>query len=142
MALYAVVGAICAIAVIVVLVLNSGMLQRSMAAVSVNGTEYSAADMQYYYNMVANQEYTTSRTYAMYGMEYDFDYTVKPEDQIYDEATGQTWDDYFMEQAIKYVTGVTALCDKAVAEGHVLSADGQAMIQSMKASLETAWVGQ
>ena len=142
MALYAVVGAICAVAVVVVLVLNSGMLQRSMTAVSVNGTEYSAADMQYYYNMVANQEYTTSRTYAMYGMEYDFDYTVKPEDQIYDEATGQTWDDYFMEQATKYVTGVTALCDKAVAEGHVLSADGQAMIQSMKTSLETAWVGQ
>lgn len=142
MALYAVVGVLCAIAVVVVLVFNSGMLHRSMTAVNVNGTEYSAADMQYYYNMVANQEYTTSQTYAMYGMEYDFDYTVKPEDQIYDEATGQTWDDYFMSQAKEYVTGVTALYNKAKAEGHNLSADGQAMMESMKASLETAWVGQ
>ena len=46
MALYAVVGLLCVIAVVAVLVLNSGMLQRSTTALRVNGTEYSAADMQ------------------------------------------------------------------------------------------------
>lgn len=142
MVLYAVVGVICAIAVVAVLVFNSGILHRSMTALTVNGTEYSAADMQYYYNMVSSQEYTTSQTYAMYGMEYDFDYTQKPEDQIYDEASGQTWDEYFVQQAKEYVTDVTALYDKAKAEGHQLTADGQAMMQSMHSTLETAWVGQ
>ena len=142
MGLYAVVGVIVAVAVAGVLVFNSGLLHRGMTAVSVNGTEYSAADMQYYYNMVSAQEYNTSQTYAYYGMEYDFDYTVSPDKQFYDESVGKTWADYFMEQAKEYVTGVTALYNKAQAEGYQLSADGQAMLESIKNSVDTGWVGQ
>lgn len=142
MGLYAVVAVIIAVCVAAVLVFNSGLLHRSMTAVSVNGTEYSAADMQYYYNMVSAQEYNTSQTYAFYGMEYDFDYTVSPDKQFYDESAGKTWADYFMEQAKEYVIGVTALYDKAQAEGYQLSADGQAMLESIKNSMDTGWVGQ
>ena len=142
MGLYAAIGVIVAVAVAAVLVFNSGLLHRNMTAVNVNGTEYSAADMQYYYNMVSAQEYNTSQTYALYGMEYDFDYTVSADKQFYDESAGKTWADYFMEQAMEYVTGVTALYDKAQAEGYQLSADGQAMLASIKNSVDTGWVGQ
>ena len=46
--LYAVVGVICVAAIAVTLVLNSGLIQRSMTAVTIQDTKYSAADLQYY----------------------------------------------------------------------------------------------
>lgn len=136
MRLYGVVGAICAVAVVALLIFNSGILQRSVAAVTVNGTSYSAADLQYYYQM----EYQTAATYAMYGM-YDFDYTADPADQIYDETTGQTWEDFLLDAAKQSVAHLTAVYDAAKAEGYTMSQEGQETMDEVLASVETAWVG-
>ena len=89
MVMYGVIAAVVAVLAVAVLVFNSGVLQRSVAAVTVNDTKFTAADMQYYYNMEYATEVGNSQTYAMYGMTYDFDYTVDPAKQIYDETTGQ-----------------------------------------------------
>lgn len=141
MLLYRIVGILCAIAVAVLLVINSGILQRNMAAVTINGTKYSAADVQYYYNVVWNNAINTSQSYIMYGIDYGFDYTQAPEKQIYDEATGQTWHDYFIESALEYMKGTTALYKKANESGHTLSEEGQASLNEILDSLDTAWIG-
>ena len=139
MRLYAVVGAICAVAVAAVLVLNSGILQRTLPAVTVNGTDFSAADMQYYYNMEYQTVAKNSEYYALYyGIDMGFDYTADPADQIYDEATGQTWEEYFHEAARQSVTYITAAHDAAVAAGHSLSADALATLSNLEASIDNA----
>ena len=111
--LYAVVGVICVAAIAVTLVLNSGLIQRSMTAVTIQDTKYSAADLQYYYNVM----YQNTMQYAMYGLQTGFDYTKDPKDQVYDQETGDTWYDHLLDGAVDYLTTITALYDKAVAEG-------------------------
>ena len=138
---YTVVGVICAIVAVAVLVLNSGILQRSVAAITVNGTKYTAADMQYYYNMQYMNTANTSQTYAMYGVDYGFDYTVDPAKQIYDEQTGQTWHEAFEEYAKKSVTYLTAINDAAKKAGHVLSEEAIAARQKVLDNMNSAWVG-
>lgn len=141
MALYGVVGVICAIAVAFLLVVNSGILQRSVAAVTVDDTKFTAADMQYYYNMQYQSAVSYSQTYAMYGLDFGFDYTVDPAEQIYDETTGQTWEEFLMESAKDSAVYYTAVCKAAKQAGHTLSEEAQATKQSVLNSLETAWVG-
>ena len=141
MALYGVIAAVVAVFAVAMLVLNSGLLQRSVAAVTVNGNKFTAADMQYYYNMEYATEVGNSQTYAMYGMPYSFDYTVDPAKQVYDEATGQTWDDYFVEKAKDSVTYVVALSDAAEKAGHTLSENGQKTLDGILSNLDTAWIG-
>ena len=138
---YTLVGVICAIVAVAVLVLNSGILQRSVAAITVNGTKYTAADMQYYYNMQYMNTANTSQTYAMYGVDYGFDYTVDPAKQIYDEQTGQTWHEVFEEYAKKSVTYLTAINDAAKKAGHVLSEEAIAARQEVLDNMNSAWVG-
>ena len=141
MALYAVVGVICAIAVVFLLVVNSGILQRSVAAITVNGTKYTAADMEYYYNMQFQNAARYAQTYAAYGLDFGFDYTVDPAEQIYDETTGQTWEEFLMESAKESATYYAAVCDAANKAGHVLSEEAQATKQDVLDDLEKAWVG-
>ena len=141
MRLYGIVAAVVAVIAVAVLVVNTGVLQRNVAAVTVNGTKFTAADMQYYYNMEYQNAYQTSMTYAMYGMPYEFDYTKPAKDQVYDEATGQSWEDYFVDSAKKSVTYLTALCDSAKANGYTLSENGQNAIDGILANINTAWIG-
>ena len=141
MLVYTMVGVICAVAAVAVLVLNSGILQRSVAAITVNGTKYTAADMQYFYSMQYMNTVTNSQTYAMYGIDYGFDYTVDPAKQVYDTQTGQTWHEAFMEYAKKSATYLTAITDAAKKAGHVLSEEGAAARQEVLDNINTAWVG-
>ncbi len=141
MRLYGVVAAVVAVLAVALLVLNSGLLQRTVAAVTVNGTKFTAADMQYYYNMTYQNEANTSQTYAMYGLPYDFDYTKDPKDQVYDETTGQSWEEHFVDEAKKSATYVVALADAANKAGHTLSENGQATLQGVLDNLETVWIG-
>ena len=64
MAVYSVVAVVVVIAAAALMVWNAGILQRSLTAVEINGTKYSAADMQYYYNSIyssyANQYFSAS----------------------------------------------------------------------------------
>lgn len=141
MRLYAVVGVLCAVIGIGLLVMNSGILQRSMTAVSVNGTDYTAADMQYYYGMEYQNLVTTAQTYAMYGMDYGFDFTVDPEDQIYNEETGESWEDYLVDNAKKSVAYVTALVDAANEAGHTMSQEAQDTLNEVLTNVDSVWVG-
>ena len=142
MKIYAVVGAICAVAAAAVLVINSGILQRSVAAVTVNGTKYTAADMQYYYNMQHQNAVSMSQSYALYGIDYGFDYTKDPADQVYNAETGETWADFFLSSAKQSATYLTAVNDAAKAAGHTLTEKAQQTRQEVLQNLETVWVGR
>ena len=106
MAVYSVVAVVVVIAAAALMVWNAGILQRSLTAVEINGTKYSAADMQYYYNSI----------YSSYANQY-FSASVSPKKQIRDQATGQTWYDYLVEQAVESLTDAAALSE--IGRAHV-----------------------
>lgn len=130
MVIYSVVAVVVAVAAAAMMIFNSGLLQRSLTALDVNGTKYSAADVQYYYKSLYNSN-------ANY-----FNSGVSVKKQVYDETIGQTWYDYLMEQAVEQLTRNTALAQKAQAEGYTLSDDAQTTLNTFLTQLDTAWIGQ
>ena len=136
-ALYTVVGAVVLVAAVVLLVWNSGILQRTLTAVEVDGTKYTAADVEYYYNSVYNQ---VVNTYMNQYYTTPFDTSASTKDQVYDEETGETWYDYFMDTAMDNLTHDTALVNLAREAGHTLSEETQAELDAALTQIDTGWI--
>ena len=131
MALYTAAAIVVVVAAVAAMFWRSGVLQRSMTALDVNGTKYTAADVQYYYNSIYDDQ-------AQY---YLFDTGASVKKQVYDESTGQTWYDYLIDLSVQQLTRNTALAQQAREEGYTLSAEAQAALDATIAQLETAWIG-
>ena len=130
MVVYTVVAVLVVVAAIATMFWRSGVLQRGVTALNVNGTKYTAVDLQYYYNSIYNEQ---ARSYA-------FDSTTSVKRQVYDEATGQTWHDHLMDLAVERLTRNTALAQQAQSEGYTLSEDAQNAIDATLTQLDTAWI--
>ena len=126
MAVYTVIGVVVVVAAIALMVINSGILQKNLTAQTIGGVKYSAADMQYFYN----------NAYTNYANNYAFDTTASVKDQIYDEATGQSWYDFLMESA----TETVALAAEARSEGFTLTEETRSQMNSSLAQLNTSWI--
>lgn len=136
--MYRTVGVLCAVLAVVVIVWNSGLLPRTVAAVTVNGQKYTAADVQYYFNTARNS--MLNYYYSFLG-QYPFDPSTSTKRQVYNAETGATWYDQLLEQAIDTMTANTALAAKAKAEGYALSQEAQESLDEALSSLETVWLG-
>ena len=128
--IYSVIAVLVVVAAIVMMLFNSGILQRSLTALNVNGAKYTAADVQYYYTSLYNEQ----------ARQYLFNSAASVKKQVYDEATGQSWYDHLMELAVGQLTRNTALAQQAEAAGHTLSAEAKASLDDTLAQLETAWI--
>jgi len=124
MMVYTVTGIVVAVLAVFLVVWNTGVIQRSMAAVTINGVKYNAAAVQYYYNAALSRSGMSS-------------YGSSMEDMVMNEETGETFKDYLMDQAVDLMVTNAALADKAKAEGYTLSQEGQASLDSVLASLES-----
>ena len=136
--LYAVVGVICVVFAAALLIWNSGILQRTLTAVTVNGVKYTAADVQYYFN--TNRD-SIATLYYTYTYSYPFDTSKSLKDQVYNEETGETWYDYLLDQTLTNISASTALAAKAEAEGYTMSESGQENLDELLESMETDWIG-
>ena len=130
MTIYTIVAVAVLAAAVAAMFWRSGVLQRSMTALDVNGVKYTAADVEYYYKNI----------YSQYAQQYAFNTSASVKKQVYDEATGQTWYDYLMDQAVQQLTWNSALARQAGTDGYTLSADAQAGLTSTLAQLETVWI--
>lgn len=130
MAIYTVVAVVVVVAGIAAMFWRSGILQRNLTALNINGAKYTAADMQYYYNSVYSENAQT----------YRFDSSTSVKKQIYDAATGQTWYDHLVDQAVQQLTRNTALAQQAKDEGYVLSPEAQESLDTTLAQLDTVWI--
>lgn len=119
--IYTVIGVVCAALAAALLIWNSGFFQNRAAAVTIGGVDYSAGEVQYYYNQVLNQYYM----YSQYGIDVGFDYTVAPEEQMYDVENNITWHDQLLNEAIDGMAETKALVAQAKAEGVELSEEGK-----------------
>ncbi len=135
-------GVVAVVLVAALLVWNSGIFSRHTTALTVGDHKLSVVDMDYYYydamNYYANQEQYMAQQYSSMGIEYTttFDISVDPREQIYDQTSGETFHDYFKEQAKETATQVCALYDAANAAGYTLSEDAQSQMDSALESLD------
>ena len=133
--LYSVLGGVAALAVIALLIWDSGVVQRNLTAYTVGSHKYTAADLDYFYYSEYNTYYNM---YSSYGL-IDSDTDLR--DQVYstDENGNEiTWGDMFLENAVNSLTSMSILYDQAMEAGYTLSEDGAANVQSTLDSLDTA----
>ena len=90
---YTVIGVVVVVLVAALLIWNSGFFQARSTAVSVNGRNYTPTDVIYYY---ANAR----SPYQQYGSLLGYDASKSDKEQIYDADSGQTYHDYFLQQAM------------------------------------------
>ena len=131
MALYTTVGVVVVVAAVALMFWNSGILQRNLTALNVNGVKYTAAEVQYYYSSLYNEQASS----------YAFLPNVSVKTQVYDQETGQSWYDHLLEQAAQQLTESTAMAAKAESEGYTLSQEAQEGLESTLNQLNSAWAG-
>lgn len=120
--IYGVIAALFVVVAVVSLVVSSGVLQRNAKAVSVDGVEYSAAELDYYYynayNSVVNSQYA-----SLMGLS-----TSTPLDQqmlsdtaklvLAVETEGDlTWHEYLLDTAKQMMIEVESLYASAIGAG-------------------------
>ncbi len=122
------------------LVQKSGVLERNTVAVTVDGTEINAVELNYYYNDFIDANYKSwyesfgdsmSSYLSMMGLDL-----YKPlDEQTHSEEYG-TWANYFLSEALGMLESNYALYNKAVAEGFTLPEADQKTLDATYESLK------
>ena len=114
---------------------NSNFPSRHTTAVSIDGTNYSVAQTNYYYSTSYMSFYNNYYSYVNAGLFFD------PQESLDDQAYSEdmSWRDYFLQSAVDSMTEVQILNNAAEAEGFTLSEEDQAAYDEAVAQLETNW---
>ena len=121
---------------------GSGIPARLTTALTVGEYELTNTDLNYYFidavNAFYNEQYETYSTYTAMAvqMTYGLDMTKPLNAQYYNEANGQTWADYFLNDAIGYAEATYVLYGKAMDAGFKLSEDAETAMNAALASTE------
>lgn len=137
MALYSTIGVVVVVLAVALMVWTSGILQRTLPALTVGDTKYTAVELQYYYSSAYSSAVNGSLNTV--GM-YPFDTGASLKRQVYDQETGQSWHDHLVEEAADRLASDTALASRAAAEGYTLSDDTRTELDSFLSQLNTAWI--
>ena len=105
--LYGTIGAVFVLVTAFLVIYNSGILQRSATAVTIDGTDYSASDYSYFYHAVYQSYYQQYGSYT--------DMLVTP--------------DQLQEQTLNQMKFVQAALNRADEEGFTLDEEGEQTIQ-------------
>ena len=138
--LYGGIAVLFVVVAVVLLLVNAGVFYRDPDAVTIGGENYSAAQVNYYYqglyNSIANAGY--------YGLD-----TSKPLDQQNLNDTAKlllqvtdegdiTWDQFLRDEAIRQLSTNAMAAREAEANGHGADDDIKAEVQDALASIKTA----
>lgn len=120
--LYGIIAALFVIVAVVCLVINSGVLQRNAKAVSINGEEFTAAELSYYYNTAYNNVAN-----SQYGAYMGLDTSAPLDTQMVSETAKMflgitseeemTWHEYFLDNAKTTMVQVKSLYNAAIEAG-------------------------
>lgn len=132
---YGIVAAVVVVVFAFIFLFNSALPSRNLTGVTIDGQDYSVAQLNYYYSNSYQNFYSTYYQYLQYGL--FFDTSVSLGDQQYSED--MTWREYFLEQALENMKQVQALCEAGEAAGFELDEEHQAEYDEAVASLETSW---
>ena len=126
--IYTVIGVVIAVLVAALLIWNTGFFQARATAATIGGANISVAELSYYYYGARMNEFYI---YSYLG------YTAPSDSDVKDSATGQTYQEYFLETALKSARESIALADEARKNGHTdaeIKDTLDARIKNMKAA--------
>lgn len=132
---YTVVAVVLVIFFAFIFIYNSSFPVTHTKAVTIDGEDFTAAQVNYYYASSYMNFYNTYSTYISYGLFFDPDQSLK--DQMYSED--MSWRDYFLESAVQNMTQVYALNKAAEEAGFTLSDEMLAEYNSTIEQTETYW---
>jgi len=131
--LFAAAIAVMILVVIVSRVFSSGILPRTATALTVGGTKVSAAELNHYYiDAVNNFLDQAGDMVSLFGL----DTTKALDEQFYNEDEGDTWADYFLDQATATAQNMYAVYNAAKADGFTLSEEAAASIDATVQNLQ------
>lgn len=126
--LYTGIGVVIVVLVAALLTWNSGIFQRGQTAVTVGDTNYTVNDLNYFYQ---DARYSSFYIYYSLGM------TPPSDDTVMSSESGQTYREYFLDQALENMTSFTAAYDEAIKNGYSesdVADEVQSQIKSAKAN--------
>ena len=141
--LYAIIGALFLIALVITLVWRSNIIAKSATALTIDGEKYTASEVNFYYwnsynNFLSQYSYLISYL--------GLDTTVSPAGQAMNETAagmlgaeaGTTWKDYFLDQAQQQMAAIQNTLKKAEAEGYTFTDSVQAQYEDTLESITTS----
>lgn len=143
--IYSIIGVVIAILIAILLIWNSGVIQRNAKVAEINGEKVTAAQVTYYY--YNNDVMYSANLYNSYGIAGPYDTSVSPKEQVItaeaasefgipEEYVGQAYHDYFMDNALNSLGEEQILLAAAKEAGFTLSEDGKATFDSEMQSLD------
>lgn len=127
---------------------RSGVIEKNTVAATIGEHELNTVVMNYYfYSAVTNEYNSAANLYGDYAENYlktkGLDLTKPLDEQLYDEKTGKTWADNFMDEAIEAAKGDYALYDLAMADNFELTQESQTSVNNamMNMQLSAAFSG-
>ena len=121
---------------------NSGIMERNTDALTVGEHTLSNAELNYFYIDAVNETYSSwNEQYGEYASMYlammGLDPTKPLNEQVnVGSESGESYADYFKDIAIANATNTYAAYDLAVADGHTVSENAQANVDSNLQTLE------
>ena len=134
---YSVIAVVLVVFFAFVFIYNSSWPSRHTTAVTIDGKDYSVAELNYYYSNAYLDFYNTYSTYVSYGLFFDPNESLA--DQEYSE--GYSWRQYFLDTAVDQMAQVQMLNDQAEAAGFTMSEEQQDAYEAELESLRTSWQG-
>lgn len=116
---------------------ETGVIEKNTVAATVGSHKLNSVIMNYFYVDAIDSEYSSASETAQYytnlGMTIDaasmLGYDVsQPLSAQTNTTTGKTWAEYYWDAALNNAKTVYAMYDKAIQDGHQLSADASAAI--------------
>lgn len=125
--LFAAVIVVMIVVVVISRVLSSGVIPRNTTALTIGDSKVSAAELNHYYIDSINNFLDQAGDYVS---AFGLDTTKALDEQTYNEETGDTWADYFLDSATQNAKSVYAIYNAAKAEGFTLSEESAASIDT------------
>lgn len=121
---------------------NSGIIQKNTIAAHIGDRDLNSVELSYYYIDAVNSFYNEwYNTYAentdSYLQTMGLDTTKPLDQQTYDEETGKSWADFFVDEAISQAASDYAMYDLAMAENFTLSEEDKATYDGTISTLQT-----
>ena len=116
---------------------TNGWVEKATVAATVGDKKINSVEMNYYYMDAIDNVYSQYGDYAesMFQM-MGLDMTKPLEEQVYEEESGKTWADYFMDIALQNAKNDYVLAEDAKAKGYTLSDDDKASLENIEANLD------
>lgn len=103
--------------------INSDIIRQNFAAVTIDGVKYPVTDFNYYYETVYGQYYNAMNGTGSLGQSMLPQQGTSLKSQIYDQTTGETWDDFMRKMALEQMKSDNKTYKAAMDAGYQLTDD-------------------